>query len=61
MQATGDYILFMDADNSTRIFEIERVLPSFEEGFDVVIGSRRLKKCSWKYCYISAFVSSHSG
>ena len=44
MQATGDYILFMDADNSTRIFEIERVLPSFKEGFDIVIGSRRLKK-----------------
>ncbi len=43
MQATGDYILFMDADNSTRIFEIERVLPSFKEGFDIVIGSRRLK------------------
>ena len=43
MQATGDYILFMDADNSTRIFEIERVLPSFKEGFGIVIGSRRLK------------------
>jgi dolichyl-phosphate beta-glucosyltransferase len=43
IEATGDYILFMDADNSTRIFEIERMLPSFKEGFDIAIGSRRLK------------------
>lgn len=43
IEATGDYILFMDADNSTRIFELERMLPCFEEGYDVIIGSRRLK------------------
>ncbi len=43
MQATGDYILFMDADNSTRIFELERMLPGFKDGYDIVIGSRRLK------------------
>ncbi|MBS1258644.1 MAG: hypothetical protein MAG551_01705 [Candidatus Scalindua arabica] len=43
MQATGDYILFMDADNSTRIFELERMLPGFKDGFDIIIGSRRLK------------------
>lgn len=42
-EATGDYVLFMDADNSTRIFELERMLPCFEDGYDVVIGSRRLK------------------
>ncbi len=43
MQATGDYILFMDADNSTRIFELERMLPGFKDGYDIIIGSRRLK------------------
>jgi len=42
-EATGEYILFMDADNSTRIFELEKMLPCFEDGYDVIIGSRRLK------------------
>jgi len=44
--ATGDYILFMDADNSTRIFELERMLPCLEDGNDIVIGSRRVKSVS---------------
>lgn len=39
----GDYILFMDADNATRIEEMEKVWPKFEAGYDVVIGSRRIK------------------
>ena len=42
-EATGGYILFMDADNSTRINELERMLPGFKDGFDIIIGSRRLK------------------
>ncbi len=42
-EAAGDYILFMDADNSTRIYELERMLPGFKDGFDIIIGSRRLK------------------
>jgi glycosyltransferase involved in cell wall biosynthesis len=42
-QARGDYVLFMDADNATRIEEMEKVWPKFKEGFDVVIGSRRIK------------------
>lgn len=32
--------MFMDADNATPISEIEKFLPYFEQGFDVVIGSR---------------------
>jgi dolichyl-phosphate beta-glucosyltransferase len=32
--------MFMDADNATPISEIEKFLPCFEQGFDVVIGSR---------------------
>lgn len=39
-KATGDIILFMDADNATPISEIEKFLPFFGQGFDVVIGSR---------------------
>lgn len=43
LQANGDIKLFMDADNSTKINEIEKFLPEFEKGFDIVIGSRRVK------------------
>ncbi|MEZ4179905.1 MAG: glycosyltransferase family 2 protein [Candidatus Doudnabacteria bacterium] len=39
-EATGDIVMFMDADNATPISEIEKFLPFFEQGFDVVIGSR---------------------
>ncbi len=38
--AKGDIIMFMDADNATPISEIEKFLPYFEDGYDVVIGSR---------------------
>ncbi len=40
--ATGDYTLFMDADFSTDITELEKFLPYMEEGIDVIIGSRRI-------------------
>lgn len=39
----GELVLFMDADNSTKIVELEKALPLFNRGADVVIGSRRLK------------------
>src|SRR3989344_7340281 len=38
--ATGDYAIFMDADNATPISEIEKFWPYLDAGFDVVIGSR---------------------
>ena len=38
--AHGDIIGFADADNKTSITELEKFLPKFQEGFDVVIGSR---------------------
>ena len=41
--AEGEYILFMDADNATKINEIEKFWPWFEKGYDVVIGSRHVK------------------
>ncbi len=39
-EAKGDIVMFMDADNATPISEIEKFLPYFDQGFDVVIGSR---------------------
>lgn len=39
-KATGDIVMFMDADNATPISEIEKFLPFFDQGYDVVIGSR---------------------
>ena len=40
--ATGDYILFMDADNATPISEVRKFFKYFEQGYDVCIGSRYL-------------------
>ncbi|MBI4359337.1 MAG: glycosyltransferase family 2 protein [Candidatus Nealsonbacteria bacterium] len=40
LQAAGDYRLFMDADNSTTIDQVGKMWPFFEQGYDVVIGSR---------------------
>lgn len=42
LQAGGDLVLFMDADNSTPLSEISKLLP-FSKKFEVVIGSRHLK------------------
>ncbi len=43
LSAKGEIRLFMDSDNSTKINEIEKFLPFFEKGFNVVIGSRTAK------------------
>jgi len=40
LAALGQYRLFMDADNSTTIDHLEKVWPKFQEGFEVVIGTR---------------------
>lgn len=41
LKATGDYILFLDADLSTDITEFNKFLPYIENESDVIIGSRR--------------------
>jgi len=41
LAARGTYRLFMDADNSTTLDQIAGFWPRSEEGFDIVIGSRR--------------------
>lgn len=38
----GDCVLFMDADNSTRISELEKFNPYLDQ-YDIIIGSRALK------------------
>lgn len=43
LQAKGDFRLFTDADNSTSIDHIERMMPYFSQGYDVVIGSIAIK------------------
>ncbi len=40
-KANGQYILFMDADASTPIEEIEKLLPELQRGNDIAIGSRQ--------------------
>ena len=40
LASRGDIVLFTDLDQATPIAELNRVLPWFEKGYDVVIGSR---------------------
>lgn len=42
LAAAGDYRIFMDADGSTPISDIELFWPRFDDGADIVIGSRSL-------------------
>jgi dolichyl-phosphate beta-glucosyltransferase len=41
-ESVGEYRVFFDADASTPIEELEKLWPRFENGADVVIGSRAL-------------------
>ena len=43
LKARGAYRLFMDADDSTSIEEMRHMMPFFDEGYDIVIGSRGVK------------------
>lgn len=43
MSASGSYRLFMDADNSTTLDQVERFWPYIDRGYTVIIGSRALK------------------
>ena len=42
MAATGDYIVFMDADGATDISELPKMVSALD-GYDIAIGSRWLK------------------
>jgi dolichyl-phosphate beta-glucosyltransferase len=43
LAAKGDKVLFTDADLSTPVEESEKFWPWFEQGYDIVIGSRKMK------------------
>jgi len=43
LEGQGDYRLFVDADNSTSIDQIEKMWIEFKNGYDIVIGSRDVK------------------
>jgi len=43
ISASGEYRLFMDADNSTPISEISKLLPFLSSGYDIAIGSRSVE------------------
>jgi dolichyl-phosphate beta-glucosyltransferase len=42
LAAKGKVIGFVDADYKTPMEEVEKILPGFDEGYQVVIGSRRV-------------------
>jgi dolichyl-phosphate beta-glucosyltransferase len=43
LAARGSYCLCMDADNSTTLNQIENFWPFFDQGYEIVIGSRALE------------------
>ena len=43
LEAKGKYVVFLDADGSTSITHVEKFLPELENGFDVIVGSRKIK------------------
>jgi len=43
LEAKGDIRLFTDADNSTSIDQFGNMIPFLNEGYDIVIGSRRVE------------------
>lgn len=47
-RARGEWVLFSDADLSTPLYELDKLLPYLHQGYDVVIGSRALKESNLK-------------
>src|SRR5690554_4149484 len=44
LEAKGAVAVFTDLDQATPINQLEKILPKFEEGYDIVIGSRTGRK-----------------
>lgn len=42
LSSKGNYILFCDADLSTPIYEIDKLIPKLNDGYDIAIGSRAI-------------------
>ena len=58
MDAKGDIILFTDTDQATPINQLEKFIPKFEEGYDLVIGSRVGRKGAPAVRKLAAYVFS---
>lgn len=43
-KANGEIVLFTDMDQATPINQLDKFLPKFEQGYDIVIGSRTGRK-----------------
>ena len=43
-KAKGSYVLFSDMDQSTPIYELDKLMPWIKDGYQVVIGSRGAKR-----------------
>lgn len=43
LEAKGKYRLFMDADGSTSVTHLDKFLPEFENGYDIIVGSRDIE------------------
>lgn len=41
LKASGEIVFFTDMDQATPITQLDKFLPKFEEGYDIVIGSRQ--------------------
>lgn len=52
LKAEGLYRLFMDMDQATPIEEIDKLLPYFDKGYDIIIGSRNSKRKGAPYTRI---------
>lgn len=44
LKAQGEIVLFTDLDQATPLTEVEKLLPWFQNGYDVVIGSRSSRR-----------------
>lgn len=64
LAANGGVMLFTDMDQATPIDQIEKFLPKFEAGFDIVIGSRQgregapitRKLAAWGFSFLRGLI-----
>jgi glycosyltransferase involved in cell wall biosynthesis len=47
--AKGEIVLFTDMDQSTALSEADKLLPWYDEGYDVVIGSRGIERDGFSF------------
>jgi len=55
MEASGDYVIFIDADGSIHPLEIKKML-TYLKKYDIVVGDRSLKESNVKQPFLRKFV-----